>query len=220
MSTSIAVGSPQAGLIHEWFPVGPLQCNCSIVGDRLSRRAIVVDPGGDAERILDCLSRHQLQLMAIIHTHAHLDHILAAGVIKEATGASLHLHPDDRYLWDMLEQQAQAFGLSCEPLPPPDHEMHDDESLPCCGGVAMHTPGHTPGSLSFWFAEHKLLLSGDTLFQRSVGRTDFPGGDARQLEKSIKSRIYTLDESTKVITGHGPETSVGEEMRHNPFVRA
>ncbi len=220
MSESMAHAATAPELIHEWFPVGPLQCNCNVLGDPLSRHAIVVDPGGDVEYILSRLAHHQLQLKSIIHTHAHLDHILAAGALQRATGASLQLHPEDRYLWDMVEQQAQAFGLSCDPLPPPDHELQHEEPLSCCGGVVLHTPGHTPGSLSFWFAEDKLLLSGDTLFQRSIGRTDFPGGDAAQLEHSIRNRLYTLDESAKVIPGHGPPTSLAEEMRHNPFVCA
>ena len=211
--------SAQPQFIHEHFPVGPLQCNCSVIGDPLSGKAIVVDPGGNPERILETLRQHGLALVSIIHTHAHLDHILAAGEIKAATGASLQLHPDDRPLWDMLEQQCQAFGLPFSgPLPAPDRWLRDDDDLDL-GGAAMHTPGHTPGSMSFWFGEHKLLLAGDTLFQRSVGRTDLPGGSFEQLRRSIGERLYALDDDALVIAGHGPPTTIGEERRLNPFVR-
>ena len=105
-------------------------------------------------------------------------------------------------------------------LPPPDASLRDDEDLHCCHGVALHTPGHTPGSMSFWFDRHKLLLAGDTLFQRSVGRTDLPGGSFADIERSIRERLYTLDEDALVITGHGPATTIGEELRENPFVSA
>lgn len=210
----------EARLFHEWFPVGPLQCNCSIIGDPASGRAIVVDPGGDAGRILDILNAQQLRLEGIIHTHAHLDHILASGELRKATGAQLKLHQDDLFLWDMVGEQCRLFGLPPLSLPPPDAWLHDDEDLHCCGGVALHTPGHTPGSMSFWFSEHKLLLAGDTLFQRSVGRTDLPGGSFAAIRRSIQERLYTLDEDALVVTGHGPATTIGEELRENPFVTA
>ena len=209
-----------SALIHKWFPVGPLQCNCSILGDPVSRKAVVVDPGGDAKRILASLAEENLSVQAIIHTHAHLDHILAAGEIREATGAPIYLHQGDIFLWDMVGEQCRMFGIPEISLPSPDYWLQDDEDLHCCSGVALHTPGHTPGSMSFWFASHKLLLAGDTLFQRSVGRTDLPGGSFAEIEKSIKQRLYTLDEDAQVITGHGPPTTIGEEIRENPFVRA
>lgn len=202
------------------FPAGPLQCNCTILGDRTTGHAMVVDPGGDAERILREVRGLGLKVTSIIHTHAHLDHFLAAGEIKEATGAPLCLHPKDRFLWDALETQCQMFGVPYVPQPDPDQWLQDDEELHCCRGVAMHTPGHTPGSLSFWFEEHKLLIAGDTLFRRSIGRTDLWGGDHRSIESSIRNRIYRLDEEAIVVTGHGPDTTIGEEMRENQFVRA
>lgn len=210
---------PTGTMFFRSFPVGPLQCNCSIVGDPVTGKAIVIDPGGDAERILAILQEAGLALVAIVHTHAHLDHILAAGVLKEATGAEIRLHESDRFLWDSAEMQCRAFGVPYVPLPPPDAGLEHDEPLPCCGGVVSHTPGHTPGSVSFVFAGHKLLVAGDTLFRRSIGRTDLPGGDFRQIARSIIERLYVLDEDTRVITGHGPETTIGEEVRENPFVR-
>lgn len=210
---------PLSQFIIRTFPVGPLQCNCSIIGDRLSSKALVVDPGGDAEQILGLLNELNLTVVGIIHTHAHLDHILASGVIKEATGAPIYLHEGDKFLWDMVGQQCVMFGVPPVTLPEPDHFMEDDQALDCCGGVAIHTPGHTPGSISFWFEEYKTLIAGDTLFQGSIGRTDLPGGNFDQIITSIKERIYTLDDDAIVVTGHGPNTAIGSEKTGNSFVR-
>lgn len=214
----MSTASPR--LIRETFAVGPLQCNCTIIGDPITKKAIVVDPGGDHELILARLEQLDLQVVSIIHTHAHLDHFLASGQMKAKTGASLHLHKDDKFLWDALEMQCNMFGIPYSPVPAPDQWLQDDQELACGCGVALHTPGHTPGSMSFWFADDKLLIAGDTLFKRSIGRTDLWGGDFNQIEKSIRQRIYQLDEDAVVITGHGPETTIGEEMRENPFVKA
>ncbi|WP_421869370.1 MBL fold metallo-hydrolase [Motiliproteus sp.] len=207
-------------LFRRTFPVGPLQCNCTLIGDTETGRAIVVDPGGDADKILNELNANGLQLVAIYHTHAHLDHVLAAGALKEKTGAPIYLHDQDNFLWDMIEQQCQMFGVPYTPQPDPDEVIKDDQDLGCCGGVAIHTPGHTPGSTSFWFEEAKLLIAGDTLFRRSIGRTDLWGGDYGQIEKSIKERLYTLDEQAVVVTGHGPDTTIGEEREQNMVIRA
>ncbi|RZO20526.1 MAG: MBL fold metallo-hydrolase [SAR92 clade bacterium] len=211
---------PHSQFIIRTFPVGPLQCNCSIIGDRLSSKALVVDPGGDADQILGLLEELNLTVVGIIHTHAHLDHILASGVIKEATGAPIYLHEGDKFLWDMVSQQCVMFGVPPVTLPDPDHFMEDDQALNCCGGVAIHTPGHTPGSISFWFEEYKTLIAGDTLFQGSIGRTDLPGGNFDQIVTSIKERIYTLDDDAIVVTGHGPNTVIGSEKAGNSFVRS
>tara|TARA_B110000503_G_scaffold31793_2_gene51463 strand:- start:21296 stop:21952 length:657 start_codon:yes stop_codon:yes gene_type:complete len=210
--------SPSQFIIRT-FPVGPLQCNCSIVGDRLSSKALIVDPGGDAEHILGLINELNLTVVAIIHTHAHLDHILASGIIKEATGAPIYLHEGDKFLWDMVEQQCAMFGVPAITLPEPDGFIKDDQALNCCGGVAIHTPGHTPGSVSFWFEEYKTLIAGDTLFQGSIGRTDLPGGNFDQIITSIKERIYCLDDQALVVTGHGPNTVIGSEKVSNSFVR-
>jgi hydroxyacylglutathione hydrolase len=201
------------------FAVGPLQCNCTLLGDTRSGKAIVIDPGGDAAKILAELKAHNLQLVAIYHTHAHLDHVLAAGELKRKTGAEIHLHAEDNFLWGMIEQQCQMFGVPYVPQPDPDKAIVDDQDLGCCGGVAIHTPGHSPGSTSFWFEEAKLLVAGDTLFRGSIGRTDLWGGDYDQIEKSIKERLYCLDEEALVITGHGPTTTIGDEREGNAIVR-
>ena len=211
-----------ADIIVETIPVGPLQCNCTILGDLVSRKAIVVDPGGDAEILLERLVELNLQVERIIHTHAHLDHFLASGKMKEATGAKLALHREDLFLWDMLEDQCRMFGIPFEPPPPPDQWLENEEEIDLndLQGKALHTPGHTPGSMCFLFESQKLLIAGDTLFQGSIGRTDLWGGDLKKIEKSIQEKLYTLDEETSVITGHGESTSIGHEMRDNSFVRA
>ena len=211
-----------ADIILETIPVGPLQCNCTILGDLVSRKAIVVDPGGDSEILLERLVELNLQVERIIHTHAHLDHFLASGKMKEATGAKLALHREDLFLWDMLEDQCRMFGIPFEPPPPPDQWLENEEEIDLndLQGKALHTPGHTPGSMCFLFESQKLLIAGDTLFQGSIGRTDLWGGDFKKIEKSIQEKLYTLDEETSVITGHGESTSIGHEMRANSIVRA
>jgi hydroxyacylglutathione hydrolase len=209
-------------MIIKTFPVGPLQCNCTILADPVSKQAIVVDPGGDAELILETLRSMELNVVRIIHTHAHFDHFLASGEMKKATGAPLALHKEDKFLWDRLEDQCHLFGFPCDAMPPPDQWLEHEEDLVISQytGKALHTPGHTPGSMSFLFEDAKLLIAGDTLFRGSIGRTDLWGGDFNKIEQSIKERIYTLNEDIKVVTGHGPSTSIGYEMHNNPYVHA
>ena len=206
-------------VVRETIPVGPLQCNCTILGNTETGRGYVFDPGGDPDEIMAIVEQLGLKIEALIHTHAHLDHFLAAGEIRRRTGAKVCLHPEDKFLWDALEQQCLRFGVPYTPVPDPDHWIEDEQDLEC-GGSCIHTPGHTPGSTSFYFEDSSLLIAGDTLFMGSVGRTDFAGGDARQLKQSIQQRLYKLDESAVVIPGHGPETSIGHEMRFNAVVRA
>ncbi len=210
------------GLIRKTFSVPPLGCNCSIIGDPVSQQAIVVDPGGAAERILREVRDLGLTVTRILHTHAHFDHFLASGEMKNATGAALCLHEDDRELWDMLEMQCRAFGVPYVPVPPPDYWLKDEEkvSVGQVTAIALHTPGHTPGSMSFHVPEGGVVLAGDTLFRGSIGRTDLWGGDFDAIERSIRDRLYTLDDSTLVVTGHGPETEIGWEKQRNQFVRA
>ncbi len=206
-------------IVRKTFPVGPLQCNCTVIGDAETGIGYVFDPGGDANRILATVESMGLKIIGIIHTHAHLDHILAAGEIHRKTGAPVWLHRSDKFLWDTLEMQCRMFGVPYTPVPDPGRWIEDEQDLEC-GGYCIHTPGHTPGSSSFYFGSAQILIAGDTLFQGSIGRTDFEGGDARLLKNSIQQRIYKLDENATVITGHGPETTIGQEMRFNAFVRA
>ncbi len=206
-------------IIRKSFPVGPLQCNCTVIGDTETGIGYVFDPGGHAEQIMATVESMGLKIIGIIHTHAHLDHILAAGEIQRKTGAPVWLHRSDQFLWDNVELQCQMWGVPYSPVPEMQHWLEDEQELECSGSC-IHTPGHTPGSSSFYFAGASLLIAGDTLFQGSVGRTDFEGGDSGLLKKSIQQRIYKLDETATVVTGHGPETSIGQEMRFNAFVRA
>ena len=206
-------------IVRKTFPVGPLQCNCTIMGDTVSGIGYVFDPGGDAQRIMATVASMGLKIIGIVHTHAHLDHILAAGEIQRQTGAPIWLHKSDRFLWDTLELQCRMFGVPYTPVPELTRDIEDEQDLDC-GGCCIHTPGHTPGSTSFYFEDASLLIAGDTLFQGSIGRTDFEGGDAAALKRSIQQRLYKLDESATVVTGHGPETTIGQEMRFNAFVRA
>ena len=207
-------------IIQKTFAVPPLGCNCSILGDPESREAVIVDPGGNPEQLLDEVRRLGLTVVRILHTHAHFDHFLASGDIRKATQAPLCLHPDDERLWKMLDVQCQAFGVPSLPVPEPDCWIQDGEALSFGSvfGQALHTPGHTPGSLSFHFAGQHLLLSGDTLFRGGIGRTDLWGGDARAIQSSIRERLFTLDSDTRVIPGHGPATQIGLEREYNPFV--
>ena len=209
----------QTSIIRETFPVGPLQCNCTIIGDPLSKKGMVVDPGGDADYIMERVNQLGLTIVALVHTHAHLDHFMASGELKEKTGAPIYLHKQDQFLWEALETQCRMFGVPYKAVPNPDVWLKDDDVLPCCNGFAIHTPGHSPGSMSFWFEGQKLLIAGDTLFRGAVGRTDLWGGDYITLERSIRSRLYTLDESAIVVAGHGPETTIGAEIRGNMVVR-
>jgi glyoxylase-like metal-dependent hydrolase (beta-lactamase superfamily II) len=211
-----------AGLIRKTFSVPPLGCNCSIIGDPVSKQAIVVDPGGAPERILREVRELGLTVTKILHTHAHFDHFLASGEMKKATGAVLCLHQDDLELWDMLDVQCRAFGVPYTAVPPPDHWILDEEkvSVGQVTAIALHTPGHTPGSMSFHLPADGIVLAGDTLFRGSIGRTDLWGGDFDAIERSIRDRLYTLDDSTLVVTGHGPETEIGWEKESNQFVRA
>ena len=204
------------------FPVPPLSCNCSILGDLQSKEAIVVDPGGSPERILEVVHTMKFSVIGIVHTHAHFDHFLASGEIKKETGAPLYLHPNDQDLWRILEVQCRMFGVPYVPAPPPDLEIQDGGHIVVgqFSGVVLHTPGHTPGSSCFYFEQQKILLSGDTLFRGGIGRTDLWGGDSRAIERSIREKIYILQENTIVVPGHGPESSVGWEREYNIFVTA
>jgi hydroxyacylglutathione hydrolase len=211
-------------LLLETFAVGSFQCNCSVLGCPDTKEAIVVDPGGEHLRILEIVRHYDLTVKWIIHTHAHLDHIYETRDVKEQAGGTIALHQDDSFLYDGFAMQAAMFGWQVRPVLPVEHWLRDGESLPFGKQAAevIHTPGHTPGSCCFRVQSSTgpLLLAGDTLFQRSIGRTDLPGGDFATIQRSIKQKLYTLDPDTAVIPGHGPATTVGDEARHNPFVQA
>ncbi len=212
-------------LIRESFPVGLLGCNCSIIADPETRQALVVDPGDQAPDILAALARLDVQAVRLVHTHAHFDHVLGTGAVAAATGAEILLHGDDRWLYDNVVLQVGFFGmpLPAPPPPPPTRELRGDEVLPFGAREArvLHTPGHTPGSVCFFVeraGETPVLFAGDTLFRRSVGRTDLWGGSFEQLATSIRERLFSLPDDTLVIPGHGPTTTIGAERDDNPYV--
>jgi glyoxylase-like metal-dependent hydrolase (beta-lactamase superfamily II) len=190
-----------------------------------TKEAIVVDPGGEHLHILELVRHYDLTVKWIIHTHAHLDHIYETRDVKEGAGGTIALHRDDLFLYDAFAMQAAMFGWQVRPVLPVEHWLADGEALTFGKRSAevIHTPGHTPGSCCFRVdgadGSEPLLLAGDTLFQRSIGRTDLPGGDLATITRSIQQKIYTLDPDTRVIPGHGPRTTVGDEARHNPFVQ-
>ncbi|MBI1954974.1 MAG: MBL fold metallo-hydrolase [Acidobacteria bacterium] len=210
-------------MIHEILPVGLLQCNCSIIGDENSREAIVVDPGDEMEQILAILDRHQLRVQYIVITHAHIDHIGGAKKLKELTGAPVYMNEQDLELYGHMDLQALWLGV-----PPPETTAVDvlvregDEiRWGELQATVLHTPGHTQGSISLLFPQcaPAKLLAGDTLFYDSIGRTDLPGGNYRQILKSVKEKLLVLDDATIVVPGHGPVTSIGREREWNPFLQ-
>ena len=208
-------------MIHEVLVVGPLQCNCSVLGDETSHEAIVVDPGDDISRIVATLARHQLTLKQIVVTHAHIDHIAGAQQLKRLTGAPILYNQLDLPLVKMMDLQAGWLGVATPEVAPPDANLADNQTVAITGlsATVLHTPGHTQGSSCLFLPDHKLLIAGDTLFAGSIGRTDLPGGNTRQLIQSVNDRLLTLPDETKVLPGHGPSTSIGEERENNPFLQ-
>jgi len=207
-------------MIHEILPVGMLQCNCSIFGDEQSREAVVIDPGDEIEEIQAILAKHRLQVKAIVITHAHIDHIGGAQKLKAATGAPVYMNANDQELYDRLDVQAGWLGMQTPEKTSIDVNARDGDSLTL--GAAefhvLHTPGHTQGSISLWIPAENKVVAGDTLFRDSIGRTDLPGGNPRQILRSIHEKLMPLDERTVVIPGHGPNTTIGRERERNPFL--
>ncbi len=209
-------------MIHEVLRVGPLQCNCSILGDETSHEAMVIDPGDDIPRILAVLAKHSLTVKQIIITHAHIDHIAGAQHLKRVTGAPILYNQLDLPLVKMMDVQAGWLGIATPNVEPPDDSLGDGQTLSVAGitGTILHTPGHTQGSVCLHIPAANLLLAGDTLFAGSVGRTDLPGGDTDTLIDSIHSRLLTLPDETIVIPGHGQRTDIGTERDSNPFLQS
>ena len=208
-------------MIHEILPVGLLECNCSVFGDETSREGLVVDPGDQVDDVLEIIERHGLHVKAIIITHAHIDHIGGAQKLKQATGAPVYMNLNDMELQKGLDRQAAWLGV--EPPEPVaiDAPARDGDRL-VIGATelhVLHTPGHTQGSISLWIPAEEKLVAGDTLFRDSIGRTDLPGGDGRQILRSIHDKLLTLPEQTVVIPGHGAKTTIGREKRENHFLQ-
>lgn len=230
-----AVNETAGKLIHEILPVGMLQCNCHVVGDPVTREAIVIDPGDEVGRILDLIAQHDLKVRAIVNTHAHIDHVGGLKKMRDATGAPVMMHAQDLQLYQALEMQAQWLRVAAPSLTEVDEFLREDTPIRWGNYEArvLHTPGHTEGSVCLYLArDHKvisdaatsnspdILFAGDTLFAGSIGRTDLWGGSLEQIMRSLQTKVLALPDSTIVFPGHGPATTIGDERESNPFLQS
>jgi hydroxyacylglutathione hydrolase len=227
-------------LIHEIVPVGVLQCNCSILGDPITREAIVIDPGDEVERIEGLLRKHGLKVRAIVSTHTHIDHVGGLAGLHRATGAPVLIHESDMDLYAHLDMQAQWLGVATPAKTKIEEFLKEGDTLRWGGYEArvLHTPGHTPGSIGLVVGEGAgvaggatqtekganpagpgRLIAGDTLFRRSIGRTDLWGGSYPEILQSIREKLLVLPDNVVVYPGHGETTTIGLERAHNPFLR-
>lgn len=207
-------------MIHEILPVGPLQCNCSIIGDEATHEAMVIDPGDDIADVLALIQKHNLQVKQIVITHAHIDHVGGAMKLKAATGAPILLNQNDYALLKMLDVQAAWIGMKDPGQVAIDSSVSTGETVSAGGLQAnvLHTPGHTEGSICLYFAADRKLIAGDTLFAGSIGRTDLPGGSMQKIMRSLHDTVLALPDDTVVVPGHGPLTTIGDERESNPFL--
>ena len=207
-------------MIHEILPVGPLHCNCSIIGDETTHEAMVIDPGDDIEDLQAIIQRHHLQVKQIVITHAHIDHVGGAMKLRAATGAPILLNQNDYDLLKMLDAQAAWIGMENPGKVEIDRSVTTGETVAAGSHTAqvLHTPGHTEGSICLYFEAEKKLIAGDTLFAGSIGRTDLPGGSTQKIMRSLHNTVLALPDETVVVPGHGPLTTIGEERESNPFL--
>ncbi len=205
-------------MIIKKLEVGPIMANCYILGCETTKEAAVIDPGDEADRILMTLAEDGLTVKAIINTHGHFDHVGANKRMKEATAAPIMIHPEDEPMLEQLKRSAASWGMAAENSPPADRVLADNDEIKI-GTITLtvlHTPGHSKGGICLATKGH--VFVGDTLFQSSIGRTDLPGGDYDTLISSIKTRLLSFDDETKVHPGHGPDTTIGRENKMNPFL--
>ena len=207
-------------MIHEILPVGPLQCNCSVIGDESTHEAMVIDPGDEIEDILALVRKHNLQVKQIVITHAHIDHVGGAMKLRAATGAPILLNQNDYALLKMLDVQATWIGVAPPGKVEIDRSVSSGETVTAGSLTAqiLHTPGHTEGSICLYFQADKKLIAGDTLFAGSIGRTDLPGGSMQKIMRSLHDTVLALPDETVVVPGHGELTTIGEEREGNPFL--
>ena len=209
-------------MIHEIFPVGMLACNCSILGDETTGEAVVIDPGDDIERVQRILAQHHLHVKYIVATHAHIDHVGGIEKLQQATGAEVLMHQADLPLYQNLALQAEWLGVPSPGVVDVDQLLQQGDTLRC-GALTLevlHTPGHSPGSLSLYLpGENQRIFSGDTLFQGSIGRTDLWGGSSEEILRSIRERLLIFPDQMPVFPGHGAPTTIGAERESNPFLQ-
>ena len=207
-------------MIHEILHVGPLQCNCSVIGDESTREAMVIDPGDEIEDVLALVRKHNLEVKQIVITHAHIDHVGGAMKLRAVTGAPILLNQNDYALLKMLDTQAAWIGVTPPGDVEIDHSVGHGETLRtgALSANVLYTPGHTEGSICLYFPAERKLIAGDTLFAGSIGRTDLPGGSFKKIINSLHERVLALPDDTIVVPGHGPITSIGVERETNPFL--
>ena len=219
---SAAAGGKDGAMQLQTFPVGPFQCNCSILGDPATGTAVVIDPGDEAEVIAEALTEAGWKLTHLLHTHAHVDHVGGTAALQHACGGTSWLHKGDQWLAENLATQCAMIGLPVPETPRIDRWLEEGTRVPFGGAQieTLHTPGHTPGSCCFVLraAGRQLCFAGDTLFAGSIGRTDLWGGDSAQILSSLKGKLLALEDGTEVIAGHGAGTTIGRERRSNPFL--
>ncbi len=206
-------------MIVKSLAVGPIMANCFIVGCEDTQEAVVIDPGDEADRILMSLAESKLKLKYILNTHGHFDHVAANKKMKDVTGADVIIHALDAPMLSQISASASMWGLAADDSPPPDRTVAEGDMINF-GNLSLkviHTPGHTQGGISFY--ADGCVFVGDTLFAGSIGRTDFEGGNLETLLASIREKLFRLADDTRVLTGHGPETTIGSEKQYNPFAR-
>ena len=204
-------------MIFEILVVGALQVNCYILGCEKTKQAVVIDPGDNADAIVKVLKKHKLSLKYIVNTHAHFDHVGGNAELKEKTGAKIILHAADDILLARLVKQADIFGHEVNPSPPADIKVVDGDKIEF-GELSLdviHTPGHSPGGISLKIDD--IIFSGDTLFHRSIGRTDLPGGSYSHIIRAVREKLFIYSDKTVVYPGHGSSSTIGEEKRENPY---
>ncbi|MBC8463505.1 MAG: MBL fold metallo-hydrolase [Deltaproteobacteria bacterium] len=206
-------------MIVKSLAVGPIMANCFIAGCEDTHEAVVIDPGDEADRILLSLAESKLKVKYILNTHGHFDHVAANKKMKDATGADLIIHALDAPMLSQISASATMWGLAADDSPPPDQTVEEGDIINF-GNLSLkviHTPGHTQGGISFYADD--CVFVGDTLFAGSIGRTDFEGGNFETLIASIREKLFRLADDTRVLTGHGPETTIGGEKQYNPFAK-